>query len=63
MKRPLKNALILAIYIGVTVGLYYLICRLNNREFSQLHLLYAALVGCLAYLPRFIDQWKSRKRR
>ncbi len=63
MKKPLRTALELVVYIGITMGLYYLICLAIRRPFTELHLLYAALIGCIAYMPRFINQRKSRKRR
>ncbi len=62
MKRPLKTTLELLIYVGATLGLYYLICLAMHRPFEELHLLYALLIGCVAYLPRFINQRKAGKR-
>ena len=62
MKSKLQNLLILLIYIGITVGIYYVIILFKQQEFSELHLLYAMLIGCLAYLPRFILKRRQRRK-
>ena len=54
MKKRIKRVLILLAYIGVTIGIYYVICMLMHKPFTELHYLYAALIGCIAYLPQFI---------
>lgn len=61
MNKKVKTALTLAIYMAVTIGIYYVIGRLMKQPFTDLHLLYAALIGCVAYLPRFIADRKSKK--
>ena len=50
-------------YIVVTTGLYYGICYLRHIPFTELHLLYGALIACVAYLPRFIAERKADKKR
>ena len=62
MKSKLQNFLILLLYIGITVGCYYVILLFRHQDFSELHLLYAMLIGCLAYLPRFILKRRQRRR-
>lgn len=54
MKKKLKTAGMLLLYIALTVGLYALICYLIKRPFNDLQLVYAVFIGCVAYLPRFI---------
>lgn len=63
MKKKLKTAAILLLYIGLTVGLYALICHFMKRPFDDLQFVYAVLIGCIAYLPRFIAEKKAQKRR
>ena len=57
MKNKLKTAFTLLVYIAVTVGIYALICH----PFDDLRILYAVLIGCVAYLPRHLMVRKSRK--
>lgn len=47
------------VYMAVTTGIYYGVCLLMHRPFTELHLLYAALIGCVAYLPRFVAERKT----
>ena len=54
MKNKLKTAFTLLVYIAVTVGIYALICHLNHQPFDDLRILYAVLIGCVAYLPRHL---------
>ena len=61
MKNKLKTAFTLLVYIAVTVGIYVLICHLNHQPFDDLRILYAVLIGCVAYLPRHLMVRKSRK--
>ena len=61
MKNKLKTAFTLLVYIAVTVGIYALICHLNHQPFDDLRILYAVLIGCVAYLPRHLMVRKSRK--
>ena len=56
MKKKLKTAGILLLYIGLTVGLYASICYFIKRPFDDLQFVYAVLIGCVAYLPRFIAE-------
>ena len=60
MKKRIKRVLILLAYIGVTIGIYYVICMLMHKPFIELHYLYAALIGCIAYLPQFIAEKKKK---
>lgn len=60
--EKLKTALILIAYIGVTIGLYALICHFNHRPFGDIEFVYAALIGCIAYFPRFLARKKSQKK-
>ena len=62
MNKKLKTSFILIAYIGITIGLYALICHFIKRPFDDLHFVYAALIGCLAYLPRFIAQQRKEKK-
>lgn len=62
MKKKLKTAGILLLYIALTVGLYALICHLMKRPFDDLQFVYAVLIGCVAYLPRFIAEKRKRRR-
>ena len=54
MKNKLKTAFTLLVYIAVTVGIYAFICHLNHQPFDDLRILYAVLIGCVAYLPRHL---------
>ena len=60
MKSKIKRAVLLLVYIGVTTGIYYVICLLMHRPFTELHFLYGALIGCVAYLPQFIAERKKK---
>ncbi|WP_455586090.1 hypothetical protein [Bacteroides sp.] len=60
MKKRLKRVVTLLIYIGVTIALYYGVCLLMHRPFTELHYLYGALIGCVAYLPQFIAERKKK---
>lgn len=62
ISRKVINAFVLALYIGFTIGIYAIVCHFTNRPFQDLHLLYAALIGCIAYLPRFISEKKKNRR-
>lgn len=54
MNKKVKIFLVLALYMAVTVGIYYGVCYAMDLPFTELHLLYGALIGCVAYLPRFV---------
>ena len=61
MNQRLKTIFWLALYIGVTVGIYALVAHFIMKiEFQDIHLLYAILIGCIAYLPRFIMDRKRK---
>ena len=38
-----------------------IVCHFLKIEFQDIHLLYAVLVGCIAYLPKFIADKKRKK--
>lgn len=60
--RKVRNVLLLALYVGLTIATYAIVCHFMHIEFQDIHLLYAALVGCIAYLPRFIIDRKQEKK-
>lgn len=61
INNKLRTLFVLALYIGFTIAIYAIVCHFLKIEFHDLHLLYAVLVGCVAYLPRFIAEKKSKK--
>ena len=72
INNKLRTLFVLALYIGFTIAIYAIVCHFLKIEFQDLHdnrishqrgihLLYAVLVGCVAYLPRFIAEKKSKK--
>lgn len=63
MNKKVKTFLVLALYMAVTVGIYYGVCCAMHRPFTELHLLYGALIGCVAYLPRFVADRKAAKKK
>lgn len=52
--KRLRTIFVLALYVGFTIALYAIACQFMDIEFQDIHLLYAVLIGCIAYLPRFI---------
>ena len=60
LNNKLKTIFVLALYIGFTIAIYAIVCHFINREFRDIELLYAILIGCLAYLPRFIADKKKK---
>ena len=60
LNKKLKTLLVLALYIGFTIAIYAIVCHFLKIEFQDIHLLYAILIGCLAYLPRFIADRKKK---
>ncbi|MDD3036459.1 hypothetical protein [Bacteroides sp.] len=54
INEKLKTIFVLALYIGFTIAIYAIVCHFRHIEFQDIHLLYAVLIGCIAYLPRFI---------
>ena len=61
MKNKLKTAIILLVYIAVTVGIYAFICYLNHQPFDDLRISYAVFFLCKTYLPRHLMIRKLRK--
>ena len=57
INNKLRTLFVLALYIGFTA----IVCHFLKIEFQDIHLLYAVLVGCVAYLPRFIAEKKRKK--
>lgn len=62
INKKIKTILVLLLYIGVTIGIYALICHFTDHPFQEIHFLYATLIGCIAYLPRFIAEKKKDRR-
>ncbi len=61
INQKLKTFFVLALYVGITVAIYAIACHFMDIKFQDIHLLYAILVGCVAYLPRFIAERRKRK--
>lgn len=61
LSEKVRRTFTLALYIGFTIAIYSIFCHFMKREFQEIHLLYATLVGCIAYLPRFIADRKKAK--
>lgn len=61
LNNKLKTIFVLALYIGFTIAIYAIVCHFLKIEFQDIHLLYAVLVGCIAYLPKFIADKKRKK--
>ena len=59
LNNKLKTIFVLALYIGFTIAIYAIVCHFLKIEFQDIHLLYAVLVGCIAYLPKFIAEEKE----
>ncbi|WP_303015053.1 hypothetical protein [uncultured Bacteroides sp.] len=60
LNKKLKTLFVLALYVGFTIAAYAIACHFMKIEFQEIHLLYAILVGCIAYLPRFIAERKKK---
>ena len=60
LNKKVRTLLVLAFYVGFTIAIYAIVCHFINREFRDIELLYAILIGCLAYLPRFIADRKKK---
>ena len=56
INNKLRTLFVLALHIGFTIAIYAIVCHFLKIEFQDIHLLYAILVGCVAYLPRFIAE-------
>lgn len=61
LNKKLKTLFVLAMYVGFTIAIYAIVCHFRHIEFQEIHLLYAILVGCVAYLPVFIAGKKKKK--
>ena len=61
LNNKLKTIFVLALYSGFTIDIYAIVCHFLKIEFQDIHLLYAVLVGCIAYLPKFIADKKRKK--
>ena len=51
LNKKLKTLLVLALYVGFTIAIYAIVCHFIDKPFQEIHLLYAVLIGCIAYLP------------
>lgn len=60
INQKLKTLFVLALYVGITIGVYAIACHFMHIEFQDIHLLYAILIGCIAYLPRFIAERRRK---
>ena len=61
LNKKLKTLLVLALYIGFTIAIYAIVCHFIDKPFQEIHLLYAVLIGCIAYLPVFIAEKKKKQ--
>ena len=61
LNKKIQTIFVLSLYIGFTIAIYAIVCHFTKREFQEIHLLYAVLIGCIAYLPRFIADKKKEK--
>ena len=59
LNKKLKTLLVLALYIGFTIAIYAIVCHFIDKPFQEIHLLYAVLIGCIAYFRSLL----RRKRR
>ena len=63
LNKKVKTAFVLALYIGFTIAIYAIVCHFVGIKFEDIQLLYSVLIGCVAYLPRFIvDNMKKKKK-
>ena len=60
LNKKLKTLLVLAFYVGFTIAIYAIVCHFIDKPFQEIHLLYAVLIGCIAYLPVFIAEKKKK---
>lgn len=60
LNKKIRMIFVLALYVGFTIAIYAITCHFMKIEFQDIHLLYAILIGCVAYLPRFISERKSK---
>ena len=61
LNKKLKTLLVLALYVGFTIAIYAIVCHFIDKPFQEIHLLYAVLIGCIAYLPVFIAEKKKKQ--
>lgn len=59
LNKKVRRLFVLALYVGFTIGIYAIGCHAMKIEYQDIHLLYSILIGCLAYLPRFIMERKK----
>ena len=62
LNKKVQRFFVLCLYCGFTIAIYAIVCHFTKREFQEIHLLYAILIGCIAYLPRFIADRKKEKK-
>ena len=55
LNKKLKTLLVLALYVGFTIAIYAIVCHFIDKPFQEIHLLYAVLIGCIAYLPQILS--------
>ena len=60
LNKKIRMIFVLALYVGFTIAIYAIACHFMKIEFQDIHLLYAILIGCVAYLPRFISERKNK---
>ena len=60
LNKKFGALLVRALYIGFTIAIYAIVCHFIDRPFQEIHLLYAILIGCIAYLPVFIAEKKKK---
>lgn len=60
LNKKVRTLFVLALYVGFTIAIYAIVCHFRNIEFQDIHLLYAILIGCIAYLPVFIAGKKKK---
>lgn len=45
LNKKVRTLFALALYIGFTIAIYAIVCHFIHREFQDIHLLYAILIG------------------
>lgn len=60
LNKKVRTLFVLALYVGFTIAIYAIVCHFLHKPFQEIHLLYAVLVGCIAYLPVFIAGKKKK---
>lgn len=59
MQYPADEYFLRDDYVGFTIAIYAIVCHFIDKPFQEIHLLYAVLIGCIAYLPVFIAEKKK----